>query len=34
MQNEKLQAFFTSMLPALAAVIVGSMIVKRIQKRR
>lgn len=34
MQNEKLMSFLTSMFPALAAVIVGGMILKKIQKRR
>lgn len=34
MQNEKIQTFITAMLPALAAVIVGSMVVKKLAKRR
>lgn len=34
MQNEQLQKFIGAMLPALAAVVVGTMLVKKLQKRR
>ena len=34
MQNEQIKQFISAMLPALAAVVVGTMLVKKLQKRR